>query len=198
MARMDVAAKKVVTPEFRVSFPSVFKARAFGDQEPKFSVTMLFDKNADLGKLKQAMKNAAVEKWGPDEKKWPKNLRKPLRNGDEKADVKGYKGKLFLVASSKQAPDVVDQNLDPIIEESRFYAGCYARAELLAFAYDTAGNRGISFALQNLQKTRDGEALSGRKKANEVFSVVETGEDDASNYGTGDSTEDSDDESVSW
>jgi hypothetical protein len=168
--KMDISAKKVTTPEFRVSFPAVFKPKAFEQQEAKYSIVMLFDKRVDLKDLKRAALNAAIEKWGPKEG-WPK-IRLPFKNGDEKQDLQGYPGTIVVNASSKQRPGVVDKAVQPILDESQFYAGCYARATLIAFAYDKAGNRGIGFALQNIQKLRDGEPFSGRKKAEEEFDAV--------------------------
>lgn len=169
----------VMTPEFRVSFPHVFKPNAFQNQEPKYSVQMLFDKDIDLKAMKRAAKAAAVDKWGADKAKWPRNLRLPFRDGNEKPDLDGYENVIFVSASSKQRPGVVDQRLQAVTEEDgTFYAGCYARATLRAFAYDAAGNRGISFGLQNLQKTRDGDPFSGRKKAEDEFDAVETVDDD--------------------
>lgn len=188
-----IEAKKCMTPEFRVSFPNVFKAKAFEDQEPKFSVVMLFDKKkADLTPLKKAVAYAAQEKWGADKAKWPKNLRMPFRDGEEKSDMDGYAGHTFVSASSKQAPGVVDQQRNIITEaDQSFYAGCYARATLIAFAYDKAGNRGVSFSLQNLQKLRDGQPFSGRKKAEDEFDAVEdTDADNAENYGDGEGEDD--------
>jgi hypothetical protein len=176
-----IAKKKCVTPKFRVSFPHVFKPSSFEGQEPKYSLVMLFVKGSELKDMKRAANNAAVEKWGPKEK-WPKNMRNPFRDGDEKAETDGYKGCTFVSASSKQRPQVVDNQVNEIIEESVFYPGCYARATLIAFAYDTKGNKGISFALQNIQKLGDGPAFSGRKNAKEEFDAVEDDSEDADNY----------------
>lgn len=186
----SIDKKKCITPEFRVSYPSVFKAKAFGDQEAKFSLTMLFDKKLDLSKpasvgsmsLKHAAFNAATEKWGPKEN-WPKKLKLPFRDGDdERPDTPGYAGMIFVPANSKNQPGLVDQRLQPILDERDFYAGCYARAELIAFAYDTKGNRGVAFALQNVQKLRDGEPFSGRKAAESVFDAVADDSDNSDNY----------------
>lgn len=179
----SIEAKKVVTPEFRVSFPAVFQPKAFEQQEPKYSTVMLFDKKTNLSGLKEAAKAAAVEKWGEDQKKWPKNMRKPFRDGDEKEDSVGYPGTIFVSASSKHQPGLVGPTLKPILSEKDFYAGCYARAELIAFAYDKAGNRGVGFALQNIQKLRDGEKFSGRKDPSTVFDAVEDDSDDEDSYG---------------
>lgn len=185
--KMDIALKKVTTPKFRVSFPHVFKAHAMKeDQEAKFSCVMLFDKKTDLSAMKKACANAATEKWGADKAKWPKNLKMPFRDGDEKSDMKGYEGTNFVTATSKKRPGVVDQGLNLITEEDEsFYAGCYARATLIAFAYDVSGNKGVSFSLQNLQKLGDGEKFSGRRDAAQEFDAVEDGSNDEENFDDG-------------
>lgn len=186
--KMELEKKKVLTPEFRVSFPHVFeKHSGFEGQEEKYSIVMLFPKSTDLKELKRAAFNAAVEKWGPKDK-WPKNLRMPFRDGDEKQDLAGYEGTIFASASSKQKPQVVsNKKVDgqfPRIEKSdeTFYAGCYARATLIAFSYDKAGNKGVSFSLQNVQKIKDGEAFSGKKNADDEFEDIEDGSENAENY----------------
>ena len=76
-------------------------------------------------------------------------------------------------------PGVVDQNVQPIIEAEEMYAGCYARATLTAYAFDTAGNRGVAFGLQNIQKIRDGEPFTGREKAEDEFEAIESVGDDS-------------------
>lgn len=180
--------KMVKTPVFRASFPHVFKPHSgFAGQAPKYSLVMLFDKKtADIKELKKAAMNAAIEKWGPKEK-WPKGVRFPFRDGDEKSDMQGYEGTIFVSASSKQKPQVINKNKELLTEEDgAFYAGCFAKATLLAYAYDTAGNKGVSFALQNVLKIGDGESFSGRKAAEDDFSdedfELKDGSDDASNY----------------
>lgn len=204
--KMDIQEKKVITPKFRVSFPNVFKAKSFKDQEAKYSTVMLFSKKTDLSAMKKAAENAAIEKWGPKDQ-WPKKkvikkdksvkyvslIKMPFRDGDiERADKEGYEGHIFVNASSKKQPGLVDEDRQAIINEEDFYAGCYARAELIAFAYDNSGNMGVSFSLQNIQKMGDGEAFSGRRNAEDVFDTVEKESDDASNYEDGESEDDED------
>lgn len=180
---------KVVTPEFRVSFPQVFTPKGFNDQEPKYSVVMLFDKKTDISALKKAASAALTEKWG-DKSKWPKNLRLPFRDGAEKEGTPGYENCIFVTASSKQKPGLVDKDVQPIIDQSDFYAGCYARATLNAFAYDMAGNKGVSFGLNNLQKIKDGKAFSGRTRAEDDFEPLADSSDDIESYD--DDSEDTD------
>lgn len=168
-------ADNVLTPEFRVSFPYVFRPQKAleAGKEPKYSVTMLFKKGENLSALKAAAKKVAVEKWGEDQSKWPKNLRLPFRDQGEK-EFAGYEaGAIFITATSKQRPGLVDANVQDILDESQFYAGCYARATIRAFAYDQAGNRGVAFGLQNVQKLRDGEPLGGRSRPQDDFEPIE-------------------------
>ena len=169
-----MGTENVMTPRFRVSFPNVFrpgKVMQVG-AEPKYNCTMLFEKGADLTALKNAAQAAVVEKWGSDKAKWPKNLRSPFRDQGEK-EFEGYvKGAVFINAASKQRPGLVDEKVQDIIEEKDFYPGCYARATVRAFAYDQAGNRGVSFGLQNIQKLAEGEPLGGRTKPQDDFEPV--------------------------
>ncbi len=158
--------KKVVTPIFRVSFPAVFKPEGMDGSEPKYGVTMLFDSEADLTELKQIARAAVKEKWGD---KPPANMRTPFRDGAEKPDLDGYAGCVFVAARSKRRPGVVDENVQPIIDESQFYAGCYARASVTAYTYDKSGNKGVSFSLVNVQKIKDGEPFSSTSNPEDDF-----------------------------
>lgn len=184
MATEKNANKKCMTPTFRVSFPNVFKPVSYEGNEPKYSVVMLFNKkDADITPIKKAVFNAAVEKWGSKEK-WPKGLKMPFRDGDDKSDLQGYEGTTFATATSKQKPGVISKSKEPITEQDgSFYAGCFARATLMAYTYDVKGNKGVALALQNIQKLGDGESFSGRKAAEDEFDSVDDGSDDADNYG---------------
>lgn len=162
---------KVKTPVFRVSFPQVFEAKSFNNGEPKYSVVMIFDKKADLREMKRILKEAAHERFGA---KLPPNLKDAFRDGKEKAHLQGYgEDVVFCTASSKQRPGLVDQKVQPIVDRDEFYAGCYARATVSAFAYDTNGNKGVSFGLNNIQKVRDGERFDGRTDATDDFEEVD-------------------------
>lgn len=187
---------RLVTPEGRISFPKVYKPEAYEDQEPKYSCVLLISKKADMTPFKKAIHAAKLKTWGTDESKWPK-VPSPLRDGDEKEDLDGYAGHYFLTASNKQRPAIVDRNLAPISEDSGdFYAGCYGRLAIRAYAWEFKGKngavmkRGVSFALDHVQKLRDGEPFSGKPKVEDVFDSVEDddaesgagGEDEASDW----------------
>lgn len=165
--------EKIVTPVFRVSYPSVFEPSAMeGNTDKKYSVTMLIPKTENIDALKALVIKARDDKW-PDPAKRPKNLRSPIRDGDlEKPDVDGYKGCWFITARNKSRPGLVDQKRQPILSVDDFYAGCFARASVTAFGYDKSGNRGVALSLQNVQKVKDGDPFSGRGKAEDDFGDV--------------------------
>lgn len=180
-------AANVNTPKFRVSYPNVFKPFAFKpkgnepQKEPEYSIIALFKKGENLKVLEDAAKAAIIAKWGPDKAKWPTGLKSPFRRQEELAkEVDGKRilpagheeGAIFIRFKSKQRPGVVDQNVQDIIEESQFYAGCYARASVNAYAYDQMGNKGVAFGLGNVQKMGDGEPLGNRTRPEHDFAPV--------------------------
>jgi hypothetical protein len=164
---------KCLTPVFRVAFQSVFKAKAFSeDQDPKFEITMLFPKGSDLSELKRVAKLAVSEKWGDSP---PKNLRSPFKDGDEK-EYDGFAGHITVKAVSDRRPGLVDRDGTKIISEEEFYSGCYAVATVVAFPYGGKGSPyspGVSFGLRNIMKIRDGEPFEGGATAEEDFEDVE-------------------------
>ena len=58
---------------------------------------------------------------------------------------------------------MVDVNLNPILDSSELYSGCYARVSLNFFPYTNAGNKGVGVGLNNIQKLDDGEPLGGAR-----------------------------------
>lgn len=166
-------ATKVVTGKVRFSYVHVFEPwSGQPGQEPKYSVCLLIPKEdkKTLAKITAAMDEAIQEgiksKWGG---KQPKNLHLPVRDGDEeRADESPeYEGMMFLNANSKSAPGVVDKTLNEIIDKEEFYSGCWGRASINFFPYDSNGNRGIGVGLNNVQKLKDGEHLGGSRASAE-------------------------------
>ncbi len=164
--------KKVITPKFRVSFPYVFKQNTYNADNPKYTLTMLFPKKSDLSEI-EAIILAAIEARWPDVAKRPKNIANPLRDGDVERDgTPGYEGCIFASCSSQEKPQIIDFEKKELFDDTEFYAGCYARASIVAYTYDIKGNRGVALGLQNVQKLADGEKFSGRAKAADEFDAV--------------------------
>ena len=149
----------ILTPVFRVSFPSVF---ARSEMSGKYELSAIFDEDGecDLALLKAAASKAAAEKWGD---KIPKGLRSPFRDGDEKDLDKypDYAGNTWMTLRTDKRPRVFNAGGGLLEDEGDLYGGCYCRATVSCYAYDFQGNRGVSFGLLGLKKIRDGEAFGG-------------------------------------
>lgn len=180
----------IMTPEFRVSWPQVFKPTVIENSGPRYRITMLFDKKTDLSAINKAIEKEIDLRW-PDKKSRPSNLKTPLKDGDvEKENIPGYKNVVFASASNKMKPPLVDAKVQPILDESLFYPGCYARMQIAIYAYPKEGKiavaKGVSFSIQAIQKTREGEHFGMAPTVPEdVFEVIanQLGADDPANYG---------------
>lgn len=179
-ANTDKDKQRILTPEFRVSYPHVFKPNSIRGSKPKYSITMLFPKKGDLSTLKEALNCAKANAFGPNKANWPSDLQTPVDDGDKEKyqDKDGYAGHWVVKASTNedQKPGVVDQNVQPILNASEFYPGCYARAYVYAYCWEYMGKRGISFILDHVQKTRDGKSFGGKKPADQVFTPINAGD----------------------
>lgn len=175
---------KVVTGKVRLSYAHLFEPYASDpDDEKKYSVTILIPKTdkGTLAKIKAAQdaarENGKTSKW---DGRIPSNLSTTLHDGDEEADLEKnpeYKGMMYMAMSSKQRPGIVDENVNPIMDPTEVYSGCYARVSIRAFPYNAKGKKGISFGLNNVQKLADGEPLGGRSRAEDDFDAVGGDED---------------------
>lgn len=182
-----MALKKVVTPVFRVSFPSVFEASSYQGGAPKYGLTAVFEPGTFSKDEKQrwAAMTALADEASKDffQKplaKLPANFKQPIRDGAEKEDLEGFgEGMKFCSITSKMRPGVVaSDGVTPIVDSEDFYPGCYARATISAYAYDNVG-KGVAFGLQNLKKVKDGDRLDSRTDAADDFADLgEEGADD--------------------
>lgn len=209
MAKEQKKQKKggisLLTPKFRVAYPHVFRPQKpkSGDGDPKYSITMLFDKNDDLSELQQAIKAVKVERWGSKEN-WPEFKHPVVVDGDKPkhADKEGYKGHWAIKASTGEdrKPTVVDEDVKPIIDPAKFYPGCYAIASIYITTYDNEWGAGVRIVLDHVQKVDDGKPFGGKKPADQVFKPVQRsgkkpagGDDDGDDF-SDESGDDSDDE----
>lgn len=150
--------KNIMTPEFILSFPSLFEPREYQGKS-SYQCTMVFPKGTDITALKQAAKECLDAKF-PNGCKNPNN---PFGRGDDKADEWGeiFEGAIYVRAQTQFAPKVVDQNRVEILDADKVYAGCRCRAIVAPYAYDKAGNRGVAFSLEAVQFLADGKRIGG-------------------------------------
>jgi hypothetical protein len=176
-----MSTTKVVTGKVRLSYAFLFEARApkeNPDGEKKFSTSILIPKSdkATLEKIKAAQEAAITAKWPS---KRPAKIATTLHDGDGVKEKTGEpygpecKGHYVMAVSSKLRPQIVDQNLNPIIETTGIQSGDYARVSINAYGYDVSGNRGVSFGLGNVQLLAKGEPLGGATRAEDDFTAVE-------------------------
>lgn len=169
-------ATKVVTGKARLSYVQVFEPKPDDQGVLKYSMAVLIPKSdtATVNKIKAAIEAAKEEgrtgKWGG---KIPPTLKMPLRDGDIEREAPEYKGHYFINCNSRQKPGVVDAAVNPILDQSEVYSGCYGRVSINFFPFDQKGNRGIGAGLQNVQKLADGEPLSGRSRAEDDFTAAD-------------------------
>ena len=82
------------------------------------------------------------------------------------------KGCWVFTASSKQAPFVVDSQVQPIIDPTQVYSGMWGNVNVNFFAYNQAGKKGIGCGLNGVQKTADGDPLGSHITAQDAFQAV--------------------------
>ena len=164
---------KVITGKVRFSYVNIFKSRAFqAGQEEKFSICLLIPKKdkktvADIrAAIEAAIKLGVAEKWGG---KKPANLKLPLRDGDEERadEAEEYVGMYFLNANSNQKPGIIDMYKNEILDPTEVYSGCWGRASINFFPFNSNGNKGVAVGLNNIQKLGDDEPLGGARASAE-------------------------------
>jgi hypothetical protein len=172
MAKKEFTGVNVTTPLCRLAFPAVFNKVTNLNGKEEYSVVMVFDKTADMSKLKAALIQAAKNEFGPDVDLKTLNLKR-IQDGDTK-DREEFKGKWIVRAkTSLGQPGVVDKALNKIIDPSEIYSGVYAHVNITAKAY-TLPDKGVTFYLNHVQKVKDGEPfVGGRSQAKDVFEELE-------------------------
>jgi hypothetical protein len=151
----------ILTPIGRLIFTHVSKpdsGREFSDD--KYKVTLLIPKEKSLAKLKDAVLACAKEAFGSKITKLSQ-IQHPFRNGEDKADkYPVYADTNFIVPKSTRRPKVLDRNRQEL-DADEIYGGCFARLGISACSYMQAGKPGVTFLLDAIQKTGDGDAIGG-------------------------------------
>lgn len=210
-------SEQFYTPPFVLSFPDALyvpKTGDFKNAKPKFSVQAIWtpanftdaDKVA-WKKLLSELNRVSLAKYGKPWKELPANIKKGLRNGNEKPDLVGYgDGTRFATLSTQVRPGVVLHKKDPKTgkwakvgpefgNEHLIYPGCICRA--LVNVYPFGGtqdnpNKGLSLGLFALQKLKDGPRIDNAVSAEDAFDSavdeawLDQADDDFDGEGDGD------------
>ena len=177
----NFSATKMVIP-CRISFANIWEPKAINGGDEKYSVSCLIPKS-DKKTLARIQKAVEAAKEDGKTRKWsgkiPPNLKLPLRDGDiDRPDDENYEDCYFLNASSKDAPQVVDRKVNPVVDPMMVYSGCYCNVSVNFYAFNANGNRGVAAGLGNIQFVRDGERLSGKASADADFDALEDDDED--------------------
>lgn len=165
---------KVRLENVRISYTQALFApqQVNGQGDPKFSSAFIFGRDhAAVPALQEAVIAVAKEKWPT---KWEEVLRTlkaadklPVHDGDAK-DSDGYKGNLFLNASNKLKPTVVDIRPDAsgnpatlTAADGKPYSGCFVNAIVEIWAQDNQFGKRINASLLGVQFLKEGPRLAG-------------------------------------
>ncbi len=176
-------SEKILLPEARLSFPRLFKARAFQDgQTPRYEAVFLLDPS-DKRQAK-AIEKIEAEAEALISAKWPKKRPSKIEfcfgyADEEGLEYDGYSGQ-FFIRSNKKEPDglpvVVDRS-NRLLEEKDgvVYAGSYVNGTVTLWLQDNQYGKRINANLRGVQFVRDGEAFSGAERVDpdDEFAVLE-------------------------
>jgi hypothetical protein len=178
--------KALITPIALLSYPHLHQPQpGQNGKKPKYSAALVFTPDvlaipAEKARFDALLvaANAAIDA------RWPGQREKLVQNPNFKkgfrTDAKeGYPtGSIFINVRTEQQPQIVYAYAGPDgkpakmpVEKIReeMYPGARVRASVVAFAFDQEGNKGVSFALNNLQKIGEGERLDNRVAAENEF-----------------------------
>ncbi len=175
---------KVMLKNVRLAFPNLFEARGVGDSEPRFSATFIFPVDGEAHKaMTAAIEQVAKEKWGAKTEASMKTVRAKnklcLHDGAEKARYDGFDGMMYVSASNKDRPLVVDRKRAPLQPGDGLpYAGCHVNAQIDIWAQENQYGLGINAGLLGVQFAKEGDRFGGGGVASaDAFDEIE--EDDS-------------------
>jgi hypothetical protein len=168
---------KIVTGKATLRFNNLFEPNDKG----MYDVCILIPKTdtATVKKIKDTIEAVKtdpyyIQVWGG---KFMSSFKTPLRDGDTERDTESdpsYKGHYFINANTKNKPDVVGPDLNPLLSRADLFNGCFVRTSLTPAPYNVDGNKGIKFYLGNVQKLGEGPRIGGGiTRAEDDFTAVE-------------------------
>lgn len=173
-------------PKGRLIWARLFEAEAMEEgNDPSFSCAILYKANQNIKAIRRAIEAAKKDQWGS---KPPRRLNICLMDDDreieELAEQYDYiePGDAILKLRRYEkygAPQLWDQNVEPIESPTEMYSGCHVVADVEFFGWERKTSSGVSCRLNGLQKVRDDESLGGGKaNTKDSFAAVEVEDDD--------------------
>ena len=180
---------RIVIKNARLSYANIWEPKPMKDDpegKKRYSAALIISKSdtKTIKAIEKAVEEAKTEgksKLANKKGIIPKNIKLPLRDGDEdRPDDETYEDCYFLNANATadHPPKIVDRAVEPILDRSEVYSGCYANVSVDFYAFSVNGNLGIACGLGNIQKVRDGERLTGERSAEDDFEALDDEDDD--------------------
>lgn len=158
----------ILTGPVRLSFVNLFtlpQKKQNQTTEPKYGSGILFTPYADFTILQEEyykiLQAEFQHKLNPQDGQYY-GVRSPFRAQAEKGQHKGYTpGCVFMTCTSKFKPPIVDARGNPIVDQSKVYAGVWAICSIRPYAYKEPSNQGVGFGLQSVMIIGDDTPLAG-------------------------------------
>lgn len=177
---------KVKLENVRLAFPSLFEAKAFGEDgsDPAYNASFIIGKKHPAVKLiNDAIETVAKEKWEGKASEVLKQLRTAdrvcLHDGDTKPDYDGFAGNYFIASRNKARPFVCGPDKATLTkDDGKPYAGCYVNATIDVWAMANKFGKRVNATLSGVQFLKDGDAFSGSPPASpDDFDDLSSGSD---------------------
>jgi Protein of unknown function (DUF2815) len=172
------------TPYATLSFPNLFspRPRAQG-ADPVYNCVLVFDPQAQKSAAYKALQDAciAVARKEFGENINLKSVLMPFKDAGEKQYDGYYPGHTYISPWSKQKPGIVNSQRVDVKLPEEVWAGQLVRANVVPFAWNNTGRKGVSFGLNHVQLIQsDGRRrLDGRPTAGSAFDDGEVKEEES-------------------
>jgi hypothetical protein len=158
---------KLVLKNARAAFLNAFEPKSVDGGDPVFGGSFIIPPtHPQVAEVNAAIEAVAKEKWGAKATEILAQLRAKdkvcFRNGDDKSQYDGFEGNMYLAASNKTRPLVIDRDKTPLVaSDGRPYSGCYVVASVEIWAQDNQYGKRVNAQLKGVQFYADGDAFSG-------------------------------------
>lgn len=168
---------KLILQNVRCSYVYIQKPRKKDNGEAgNYGLQLLIPKSdkAMVAKIRKAVDEALVDKFGADAVNKKGRYKLPLRDGDEERDGEEYKGHYFINANNSKKPGIVNKNNEPADQddlEEYCYSGAYfhCSVNIYGFPPKDGGKPGVAVGLNNVMLRKKGERLDGSVSADKDF-----------------------------
>lgn len=169
----------VTLKRVRLSYPHIFKPRAFTDgAEPAYQGAFLLDKDKSshqkqIDAVDEAIEAAKEKLWG---NKPPKIKKRNIafRDGDDPGEDEEVRpeneGQMIVSARNYKRPLVIDRDKSPLTEgDGVIYGGCYVDAIVRYWAQDYRGTSRVNCSLEAVKFNDDGDPFGAAPLTPDAF-----------------------------